>query len=309
MASIEPNLQAWWRLLRPAHWIKSGVCLAPILFYGQYQNPHALLSSLLVMLCFILVSSTVYIINDIADFERDRMHPKNKFRPIASGQISVKSAWVAAFALAVLALILSFWIQVKVGACCAGYLAINLAYSRGLKHLPVADAFCIALGFVLRLLAGIYVLDLLPTIWLTMCTFFLSLFLGFAKRRAERVALEDLLDAQGDSSQRRPVLDHYSLSFLDGALDTSAALAILCYALFIGLPAPTESSIQQNPSLVVTVPFVVFMILHYRRRLTHPRYRIEPNRIVFNDRIMQACAALWLITYLAIQHSGVRWFQ
>jgi 4-hydroxybenzoate polyprenyltransferase len=196
---------------------------------------------------------------------------------------------------------LAFLINLQAGCCCVGYLVVNIAYSLKLKHLPIADAFCIALGFVLRLLAGIYVLNVLPLGWLILFTFFLSLFLGFAKRRAELVAMED----QTDASERRPVLDHYSLTFLDGALDTSAALAIMCYALFVMLP----SSLQQNPTLVVTVPFIVFMVLHYRRRLTHPKYRIEPNRIIYHDRVMQGVAMLWLITYVVIQQTGVRWFE
>lgn len=285
------KLLLWLRLLRPPHWIKNFVCLAGVLFYAQYQS---ILPALLVTLAFTLVSCTVYIINDIFDIPRDRTHPKKMNRPLATGQISVASAWLAAVVLAISALLLAFLIQLPVGCCCASYLVINLAYTLKLKHLPVADAFCIAVGFVLRLLAGIYVLHLLPTTWLTLCTFFLSLFLGFAKRRAELVALEEHTPMQ----ERRPVLDHYSLSFLDGALDTSSALAILCYALFILLP----SSLNHNPSLVVTVPFVVFIVLHYRRRLTHPKYRIEPNRIIYHDRVLQSCALLWLLTYVLIQY-------
>lgn len=292
------QLLPWVRLLRPAHWIKNFVCLAGVFFYAQYQSIGP---ALLVTLAFTLVSCTVYIINDIFDVERDRTHPKKKNRPLAAGQISTGSAWLVAILLAATALILGFIIQPAVGCCCAAYLVINLAYSLKLKHLPVADAFCIALGFVLRLLSGIYVLDRLPVTWLTLCTFFLSLFLGFAKRRAELVAMEDHPEMQ----QRRPVLDHYSLTFLDGALDTSSALAIVCYALFILLP----SSLNQNPSLVVTVPFVVFIVLHYRRRLAHPKYRIEPNRIIYHDRVLQGCSLLWLIVYLTIQHTGVQWFQ
>ena len=291
-------MSPWLRLLRPAHWIKNLVCLAGVLFYQQWGH---IAPALGVMLAFALVSSTVYIINDIADIERDRKHPKKKNRPLAAGDIQPTTAGVVALILATSALTLAFVLNFKSGCCCAGYLVINLAYSFKLKHLPIADAFCIAFGFILRLLAGIYVLDQLPISWLMLFTFFLSLFLGFAKRRAELVALDETDTAQ----ERRPVLDHYSMSFLDGALDTSAALAIACYSLFILLPSP----LQQNPTLVVTVPVIAFMILHYRRRLTHPKYRIEPNKIIFNDVTMQGAAVLWLVLYVVVQRSEVRWFS
>lgn len=290
-------MSPWLRLLRPAHWIKNLVCLAGVLFYQQWGQ---IAPALGVMLAFALVSSTVYIINDIADIERDRKHPKKKNRPLASGTIQPTTAGVVALLLATFALTLAFVLHFKSGCCCAAYLVINLAYSFKLKHLPIADAFCIAFGFILRLLAGIYILDQLPVSWLMLFTFFLSLFLGFAKRRAELVALEEANTAQ----ERRPVLDHYSMSFLDGALDTSAALAIACYALFLLLPSP----LQQDPTLVVTVPVIAFMILHYRRRLTHPKYRIEPNKIIFNDVTMQGAAVLWLVLYVVVQRSEVKWF-
>lgn len=288
----------WLRLLRPAHWIKNLVCLAGVLFYQQYQHMWTAIG---VAVAFTGVSAAVYILNDIMDVARDRIHPKKRNRSLASGQISMQSAWMVGLVLAITAVTMAFLINLQAGCCCVGYLTINIAYSIKLKHLPIADAFCIALGFVLRLLAGIYVLNVLPIGWLMLFTFFLSLFLGFAKRRAELVAMEDQIDA----TERRPVLDHYSLSFLDGALDTSAALAIVCYALFLLLP----SSLHQNPTLVVTVPFIVFMVLHYRRRLTHPKYRIEPNRIVYHDRVMQICALIWLLVYVFVQRSGALWFE
>lgn len=292
------SLSAWFKLLRPGHWIKNLVCLAGVLFYQRWSNvPEAFLLAL----CFSLTASTVYIINDLFDVERDRNHPKKKNRPLAAGVISAPSAIAVALLLAFASVTFAFLLHFRAGICCVLYLLINLTYSLKLKHLPVVDAFCIAFGFVLRLLAGIYLLEELPVAWLVLFTFFLSLFLGFAKRRAELVAMEDA----PTFAERRPVLNHYSLTFLDGALDISSSLAMGCYALFILLP----SSLKQNPSLVVTVPLVVFMILHYKRRLTHPKYRIEPNRIIFNDFTMQGVVLLWLVLYVVIQQSAVVWFQ
>lgn len=291
------TLYNWYRLLRPAHWIKNLVCLAGVFFYSAWDQ---LAYALLVSLAFCLISSTTYIVNDLFDVERDRQHPKKKNRPIAAGQISKQAAALAAVLLVLSSLILAFSLKTSVGFYALAYLTINLAYSFKLKHLPVIDAFCIASGFILRLLAGLYVLDLLPSPWLTLFTFFLSLFLGFAKRRAELVALEEPVEI----SKRRPVLDHYSLSFLDGALDIASALAMICYALMLLLPG----SKFYHPTQVLTVPFIVFMILHYRRRLTHPKYRIEPNRIIYHDRVMQGCTLLWLLSYWMIQYTGVQWF-
>jgi 4-hydroxybenzoate polyprenyltransferase len=181
-------------------------------------------------------------------------------------------------------------------ACLVLYAANNVVYSVGLKHLVLLDVLSIAVGFVLRLLAGVWVVGELPTTWITLCAFFLALFLGFGKRRAEVSAL-----GTTDSGQR-PVLSGYSIAYLDYLLDSSAIMAVICYALFTTSP-------EKNPTLVVGVPIVFYAIMHYKGLVMLLDASEEPERILLRDTPIRLSIALWLATYLLIQHGDVRLFR
>jgi 4-hydroxybenzoate polyprenyltransferase len=171
--------------------------------------------------------------------------------------------------------------------CLAAYGALNVAYSWRWKHVPVLDVCCIAFGYVLRVLAGVLVLGDVPTSWILLCTFFLALFLGFTKRRAE------LVDPERGAGEQRPVLDAYDRPFLDSLVDSSATMAVMTYALF------TATS-GKNPSLIVTVPVVYYAIVHYRRVAQHSGFGQEPDRILLRDHTLQVCIALWLALFVLI---------
>lgn len=283
-------------LLRPRQMTKNAFCFAGLLFSGRFVSFEATLAAITTFIAFCAVSSSVYIFNDILDRDRDRLHPKKRYRSLASKAVGVPVACLMAVTLAGIGLTFAYVVHITVLCCVVLYLANNVAYSLGLKHLSLFDVLCIAFGFVLRLLAGIYAVDDLPTTWVTLCTFFLSVFLGFSKRRAELVSLIP------EDEQQRPVLSKYTLQFLDYLVNSSAVMTVMCYALFTALPA-------KNPTLVITVPIVYFALMHYKRLVMIYQYGEEPERIVLKDLRLQICVLLWLTTYFGITYSDLHLFR
>jgi len=284
------------RLLRPHHWTKNLLCLAGVVFSGQYLAGWAVRAAFATVGVFCAAASSIYIVNDLVDRRRDQAHPLKKSRPLPSGAVSVPTAVLLALVLGTGAVAAAVPLGVQTLACTALYILLNLAYSFWLKHQPVIDVLSIALGFVLRMTAGVYAVRDIPTSWITLCTFFLSLYLAFVKRRSEVVG-----HGSGEA-QRRPVLAHYTLEFLDQMVVASGAISILCYALF------TTTS-GKNLTLLVTVPIVVFGVMHYHRVTLRLPIGEEPERILLKDFKIQACLLLWLASYVAILHFNPRLFR
>lgn len=288
---------AYLKLLRPRQMTKNAFCFAGLLFSGRFFHEEAILAALATFVAFCAVSSVVYIFNDLVDRERDRLHPKKRERPLASGAVGVPAACLMAVILAGVGLVIAYQVNLAVLCCVVLYLANNVAYSLKLKHLALFDVLGISFGFVLRLLAGVYAVDDLPTTWITLCTFFLSVFLGFAKRRAELAQM-----IPEDDEQQRPVLSKYTVQFLDYLVNGAAIMTVMCYALFTALP-------YKNPTLVVTVPIVYFAVMHYKRLVMIYLHGKEPERIVLKDRRLQICIVLWLLSYFGITYSDVHLFR
>lgn len=314
------------QLIRPHQWTKNGFCLAGLIFGGRLLQPHAILLSILTVIIFSAMASAVYIFNDIQDRDRDRLHPQKKYRPIASGKISIKIGYAIALFLTTVSLFAAYSLGIKTLICVLLYAINNIAYSLKLKNLPLFDVNCIALGFVLRLLAGIYALGDMPTAWIVLCTFFLTLFLGFAKRRSELLSLLNrqinqdlsletyseesslnqsylqLFYQRGKTNQQRPVLSQYTLPYLDSLLNSTATMTIMCYALF------TITS-GKNPSLVVTVPIVYYGVMHYKWLVTVLADGEEPSRILLQDHSLKLSLLMWLISYLLIVYLDIHLFN
>jgi 4-hydroxybenzoate polyprenyltransferase len=288
---------AYVKLLRPQQWTKNGFCLAGVLFSGRFTDFEADLAAVGVFCVFCAASSAVYILNDLLDRERDRTHQTKRYRPLAAGTVSVFGAVGLGVCLTLAALAGSAHLGPAVFGCLVLYLANSLGYCLGLKHLALLDVLCIAVGIVLRLLAGVYAVDDLPTTWITLCTFFLAVFLGFAKRRAELAGLIEV-----EEQARRPVLSKYTVQYLDYLVNSSALMALMCYALF------TTTS-GKNPSLVVTVPIVFFAIMHYKRLVLLLNFGEEPDRILLRDRAIQISIGLWLLTYFVVMYGGGQLFR
>ena len=285
------------RLMRPHQWTKNAFCLAGLIFSGRFTDLPSIRAAILYFALFCAASSSMYIVNDIIDSKRDLQHPKKRLRPLPAGHISTSQARLLALALGTLALVGGFAVNPLALTSLAAFILLQIAYSLRLKHEALLDVGAIALGFVLRLLGGVFVVNEQPTTWITLCTFFLALFLGFSKRRAELGELA----AQSDN-QQRPVLSKYSLASLDSLVNSMATLAIMCYALF------TVTS-GKNPSLVITVPIVVYAILYYKMLVLTRIGAQEPDRILLYDRRIQFAIILWLIVYLCVLRANIHIFR
>lgn len=276
------------RLIRPQQWTKNAFCLAGLFFSGRFLDSGAILNAAIVFATFCAASSVVYVGNDLKDVERDRAHPRKRLRPLPSGAVSKGAATIIMVLLLAAVVFGALATNARTGACLGLYLAINAVYTLSWKHEPILDVTCIASGFVLRLLAGVFAIGELPTTWITLCTLFLALFLGFAKRRAELAAQHN----GGDSTQR-PVLRRYSILLLDSLLNSTATMAVMSYALFTVLS-------NKDSTLVATVPFVVYGVMHYKFVVMAGDSAEEPDRMLLNDRRLQLCIAGWLVVYLAV---------
>ena len=292
MSRLPPLL----RLLRPQQWTKNLAAFAGVIFGGRITEPGSMWLDLLVVLTFTAASSATYVFNDLRDVEYDRQHPARRLRPLAAGEVDTGTAIRLAAALAGAALVLALLLGKATFACLTIYLVINLLYSSGLKHVPLLDVTCIAMGYVLRVLAGIYVLGDMPTAWITLCTFFLALFLGFSKRRSEFVAHAT---PTGDA---RPVLRGYGKEILDSLLGSSAIMAVMSYAMF------TATS-GKSPTLIVTVPIVYYAITHYTRLVLQEDRGEEPDQILLRDRTIQISIVLWLVCFILIFYGHVTLFR
>lgn len=288
MSGLLPYL----RLLRLQQWVKSGFVFVGLLFGHAWHDSAIVQAVLQVALAFSLAASGVYVINDLADRERDRQHPKKRHRPLASGAVGVVPALLLGGACVLLALFLSAQVSWPALLIVGLYLGLNIGYSLGLKHVPILDVFIIAAGFMLRLLIGTWGVGIAPSDWLFLCGLMLTLFLGFAKRRAELAALED-----GAGSHRK-VLDDYDTTLLDQLITVCAAAAIVSYSLYT-VSAETVEMHGSN-RLIFTVPLVVYGIFRYQFLLHCRGGGGDPTAEVLTDRHLLAAGGLWLVTVLAV---------
>lgn len=276
------------QLLRPHHWVKNGFVLAGLLFGHARDQPGYVAAAIAATLAFCLASSAVYAFNDARDAERDREHPDKNGRPVARGAISVGAAIGIGAVLAAAALGIAAWTAWQVAATAGAYLALNAAYSLGLKHVPVLDVFAIAAGFMLRLLAGTWGIGIEPSRWLLACGFLLTLFLGFAKRRAE---LERLAD---DAGQHRVVLESYTLAFLDKAVFACVVGMVVTYGLYT-VSAETVA-LHGTEQLIWTLPWVLLGSFRYLFRLHFRGGGGDPTQELLRDPLLAASALGWVAT-------------
>lgn len=281
------SVSAYASLARPQQWVKNGFVLAGLLFGHALGDPVMAWAAIAATAAFCLVSSAVYAMNDCVDRVRDREHPEKRNRPIASGAIPVRSAAMFGVALAAAGLALGAWSGPLVPVLLSAYVALNIGYSAGLKRVPVVDVAIIATGFMLRILAGTLGIGIEPSRWLLLCGFMVTLFLGFAKRRAE---LGQLASGAG---AHRPVLDAYSEAFLDGAVLACAAGMLACYGFYTVSP---DTVAQHGTDLVLTMPFVLFGTFRYLYRLRHQGGGGDPSSELVRDPWLLASAVGWVAT-------------
>ncbi len=279
------------KTMRPRQWTKNGFVFFALIFDKQLFQLEAFLRTLGGFALFCLVSSVVYLINDIADIEADRKHPEKKKRPLPSGKLPVRVAWAAAIGLTVVVLPLGWLLSPVFAGVLAAYLVLNLAYSKWLKHIPIVDVLVIAAGFVLRVHSGVTLIEVERfSPWLYVVTTLGSLYLGFGKRRAEL----SLLD-RGAGSHRR-VLDGYTIPLLDQYVTIVSAATILAYSLYT-FSAP---NLPENHSMMLSIPFVVYIIFRYLYLIQVTHEAGSPEEVLLKDTPIQAAIVLLGLTVLAV---------
>lgn len=279
------QLTALLKTMRPRQWTKSAAIFAALLFDRKALAPRYLLATLAGFALLSLVSSVVYIINDLSDIEKDRQHPDKQTRPLPSGQLSRGLALAAAIVLALLIIPASYLLNLTFGIIVTAYLVLQLAYTFKLKNVVLIDVMLgISAGFVLRVAAGVTLVDVERfSPWLYVCTTLLTLFMGFGKRRSELVTLGE------NSAAHRPVLREYTLPMLDQLITVVTTATIIAYALYTF----SADGLPQNHMMMLTAPFVMYGLLRYLY-LIHVRGEGgEPEEILLHDRPLQATVALW----------------
>ena len=281
---------AYVELARPSHWVKNAFVLAGIVFGHAWDDASLLTAALVTTLAFCLASSAVYAFNDAIDAEQDRDHPDKRERPVARGAVGKREAFAIAGTLAAAALAAAAWVGATATGIVAAYLVLNVAYTLGLKRMPVIDVFVIAAGFMLRLLAGTSGIGVEPSQWLLACGFLLTLFLGFAKRRAELARLAE------DAAQHRAVLDAYTTGFLDKAILVCVIGMVVTYAAYT--VSPDTASLHGTGHLIVTLPWVLLGTFRYLFRLHFRGGGGDPAEEVMRDPILAASGVGWIATVL-----------
>jgi 4-hydroxybenzoate polyprenyltransferase len=282
-------LRALLKTMRPRQWTKNAFLFAALVFDGKLFRIPDFLRTLAGFALFCMISSSVYIFNDLLDVEADRLHPVKKNRPIASGKLPVPLALAAGTILCLLAIALGFLLAWQFALTILIYFCMILVYSKWLKHVPILDVLILAAGFVLRVHAGttlIVVERFSP--WLYVLMTLLALYLGFGKRRAELAMLA------GDTTNQRKVLDGYTIPLLDQFITIVSGTTILAYSLY------TFFRLPDNHTLMLTIPFVIYAIFRYLYLIQVRQIGGEPEEILLSDRPFQVSIFLWGLAVLAV---------
>jgi 4-hydroxybenzoate polyprenyltransferase len=281
---------AFVELLRPRQWVKNAFVLVGLVFGHAWRDPSLLAAAITATAAFCLASGAVYAFNDARDASQDAGHPEKRSRPVARGVLAPAEALVVSGIAATAALALAWVAGWRVAEIVAAYLALNVAYSMGLKRMPVLDVVVIAAGFMLRLLAGTLGIGIEPSNWLLACGFLLTLFLGFAKRRAELERLSE------DAARHRSVLQVYTSGFLDGAIALCALAMAATYAWYT--LAEETVLLHGTNRLVLTVPWVLLGTARYLYRLKFRGGGGDPAVELLRDPLLALAVAGWAGTVL-----------
>jgi len=281
--------------LRPHQWLKNLVVLAALVFSKHLFDADALARAAFALAVFCALAGTVYLVNDLTDLERDRLHPAKRMRPLASGGLAPNEARASAALLFVLALAASWLLGPGFLLCAVSYLALGLVYSLGLKHVVILDVLAVALGFVLRAVAGAFAIGVHFSPWLLVCTILLALFLALAKRRHELVSLED-------AASHRQILAEYSPYLLDQMIAVVTASCLTAYAFYTLAPETVEK--YRTERLALTIPFVIYGIFRYLYLVHRRDQGGSPGDVLLADRPLLAAVALWAATMVLIVYTA-----
>jgi 4-hydroxybenzoate polyprenyltransferase len=281
--------------LRPHQWLKNLVVLAALVFSKHLFDADALAQALLAFAVFCALAGAVYLVNDLADLERDRLHPAKRMRPLASGELSPNVARASAALLFVAALAAAWTLGAGFLVCALAYPALGLAYSLGLKHVVILDVLAVALGFVLRAVAGAVAIGVHFSPWLLVCTILLALFLALAKRRHELVTLENAVG-------HRQILAEYTPYLLDQMIAVVTASCLTAYAFYTLAPETVEK--YRTERLALTIPFVIYGIFRYLYLVHRREQGGSPGDVLLTDRPLLAAVALWAAAMVLIVYTA-----
>lgn len=290
------------RLVRPKQWLKNVFVLIPVFFGGRLSDVHDLLATAFAFVAFSFAASSIYCFNDIIDADADRRHPVKCSRPVARGAVTMRQAYMLMAQMILLALCVVLcgrYLSVftpsqalRVGGVIAGYWLLNLAYCAWLKKYAIVDVSVIAFGFVLRVLAGGFATDIIPSRWLVLMTFLLTLFLSLAKRR------DDVLRMNASGEAPRTNTIRYNLTFINQAITITASITTVCYIMYT--VSPEVIARFQTEYLYLTTCFVILGLLRYIQITVVDEQSGDPTKIMLRDRFMQAVVVLWAISFAII---------
>lgn len=277
-------IKALVKTMRPKQWTKNVLIFAALVFDRQLFQIEPFLYTMAGFILLCLTSSTIYLINDIADIEQDRQHPKKKNRPLASGALSVRVAATSALIFGLISILTSFCLDAGFGTIIFIYLIINLFYSFWLKHIPILDVLLVASGFVLRVAAGVSLIVVERfSPWLYVCTTLLALFVSFGKRRAELTLLAD------KANSHRKVLDGYTIALLDQLIVIVSATTIMAYSLYTF----SAENLPANHVMMLTIPFVLYGIFRYLYLIQVKDAGGAPDELILSDIPLLLTLVFW----------------
>lgn len=295
-SEVRTNLRGLWKSMRPQQWTKNVIIYAGLVFDGKLLQPELFWRTTLVALCFSLLSSSVYILNDLVDIENDRKHPRKSLRPLPSGQLSLRFARVASAILAVVSLVVALWAEPWAGAVLVFYLVQNIAYSFYLKNIVIIDVLVLSLGFLLRVVAGSLVVDVERfSPWLYVCVFLLALFLGFGKRRHEITLLE------GDARNHRVALEQYNLPLLDQLIGMVTTSTLVAYTLY---SFEATTALAGDGRMLLSVPFVFYFLARYLYLIHVRKLGGAPDELLLQDKPLLINAALWAVSVVILIYAA-----
>lgn len=279
------------KAMRPKQWAKNVFVLAALVFDAKLFQPYYLLKALLAFALFCAISSAVYLVNDLLDVEKDRQHPAKRNRPLASGQLTPRVAIVAAAVLGIVSLVVSFLLDGRFAALASFYLLLMALYSFWLKRIVIVDVLTVAGGFVLRVAAGVVVVQAARfSPWLYLCTVFGALFIAISKRRHELVLLSE------NANAHRTIFDEYNLALLDDMIRMVTASTAMAYSLYT-FSAP---NLPQNHAMMLTIPFVLYALFRYMYLVQVKGEGGTPEDLILEDKPLLLVIGLWGLTAIVI---------
>ncbi len=278
--------------LRPKQWTKNVLVFAGAIFAEDLFVPHLIQNSLFAFIIFCLISSSTYLINDVMDREKDALHPRKKFRPIASGKVSIGTAMTIAVILIIFCIYSGFKLNTNYGIIITAYFLTTLLYSLFLKRVVILDVMIVASGFMFRAIGGAYAINEQVSSWLIICTIFLALFFALNKRRAEFLALGE------NAGAVRKTLFSYNPEFLDQMITTATASCVMAYSLYTLDSDTVEKFGTRN--LIITLPFVIYGLFRYLYLSYHHNMGETPELTIIKDKPILLCILLYAITVVLI---------